>query len=149
MSDHGILIYLAPLCVECATFLLPHNSGLDIPTVECVMNYDVPAVPRDYVHRVGRTARAGRGGAALTIVCESDIELIQNIEEKTSKNSGPPFSRQFEDLSVRVSPEKQLEELELPDAEVFKNLNEVTAARHTAMLVGGFLRFLWPFMSHI
>lgn len=60
-------------------------SGLDIPSVECVLNYDIPRDPTDYIHRVGRTARAGRGGKAISIVAEKDIQLIQNIEEHTSK----------------------------------------------------------------
>jgi ATP-dependent RNA helicase DDX49/DBP8 len=58
---------------------------LDIPSVECVLNYDIPRDPTDYIHRVGRTARAGRGGKAISIVAEKDIQLVQNIEERTSK----------------------------------------------------------------
>lgn len=58
---------------------------MDIPSVECVLNYDIPRDPTDYIHRVGRTARAGRDGKAISIVTEKDIQLIQNIEGRTSK----------------------------------------------------------------
>lgn len=58
---------------------------MDIPSVECVLNYDIPRDPTDYIHRVGRTARAGRDGKAISIVAEKDIQLIQNIEERISK----------------------------------------------------------------
>ncbi|CAO3619193.1 unnamed protein product [Mucor hiemalis] len=61
------------------------SRGLDIPSVECVLNYDIPRDPTDYIHRVGRTARAGRDGKAISIVAEKDIKLIQNIESETSK----------------------------------------------------------------
>ena len=59
--------------------------GLDIPLVETVINFDVPLSTKDYIHRIGRTARAGRGGLALTLVSEHDIELVQSIEKKLGK----------------------------------------------------------------
>lgn len=54
--------------------------GLDIPDVALVLNYDVPTNSKDYVHRVGRTARAGRSGRSITVVTQYDIELYQKIE---------------------------------------------------------------------
>ncbi|KAM7309294.1 putative ATP-dependent RNA helicase DDX49 [Ixodes scapularis] len=57
------------------------SRGLDIPCVELVLNHNVPSVPKDYVHRVGRTARAGRGGMALTLVTQYDVNLLRAIEE--------------------------------------------------------------------
>ncbi|KAL4442077.1 hypothetical protein ABPG77_011338 [Micractinium sp. CCAP 211/92] len=56
------------------------SRGLDIPSVDVVINYDVPTNSKDYVHRVGRTARAGRSGRSVTIVTQYDVELYQKIE---------------------------------------------------------------------
>ncbi|KAB5558420.1 P-loop containing nucleoside triphosphate hydrolase protein [Coniochaeta sp. 2T2.1] len=59
--------------------------GLDIPEVSLVINYDVPRDPDDYIHRVGRTARAGRDGDAVTFVGQRDVELVLAIEERVGR----------------------------------------------------------------
>ena len=61
------------------------SRGLDIPSVDVVINYDVPQNSKDYVHRVGRTARAGRSGLAVTMVTQYDVELYQKIERLINK----------------------------------------------------------------
>ncbi|EGR52723.1 uncharacterized protein TRIREDRAFT_53972 [Trichoderma reesei QM6a] len=59
--------------------------GLDIQEVSLVINYDVPRDPDDYIHRVGRTARAGRKGEAVTLVGQRDVELVLAIEERVGR----------------------------------------------------------------
>jgi ATP-dependent RNA helicase DDX47/RRP3 len=61
------------------------SRGLDIPSVDFVLNYDVPESGKDYVHRVGRTARAGRSGTAVTVVTQYDVEKYQRIEQLIEK----------------------------------------------------------------
>ncbi|BEJ11179.1 hypothetical protein CspHIS471_0106010 [Cutaneotrichosporon sp. HIS471] len=89
------------------------SRGLDIPEVAMVVNWDCPRQADDYVHRVGRTARAGRGGVAVTIVTERDVELVKSIED-----------------TVKVT----LSELELPEEPVLENLNRVSVARRMATM---------------
>ncbi len=55
--------------------------GLDIEHVSHVVNYDVPTDPESYVHRIGRTGRAGRDGVAITIVEPREHRLLRNIEK--------------------------------------------------------------------
>ncbi|GEQ67795.1 hypothetical protein JCM33374_g1460 [Metschnikowia sp. JCM 33374] len=61
------------------------SRGLDIPTVELVVNFDIPADADDFIHRSGRTARAGRRGDSVCIVTERDVERIHAIEERANK----------------------------------------------------------------
>ena len=58
------------------------SRGLDIPEVGLIVNYDLPQNPDDYVHRVGRTARAGRKGKSVTMVGQRDVERLLAIETR-------------------------------------------------------------------
>ncbi|CAJ0585922.1 unnamed protein product, partial [Mesorhabditis spiculigera] len=59
--------------------------GLDIPHIDLVVNHNVPDAPKTYVHRVGRSARAGRYGSALTFVTQYDVALLREIEDRIGK----------------------------------------------------------------
>ncbi|KAK3746124.1 hypothetical protein QZH41_008828 [Actinostola sp. cb2023] len=89
------------------------SRGLDIPEVELVVNSNVPASPKDYIHRVGRTARAGKGGMAVTLVTQYDVQRVRNIE--TTINT-------------------KLTELESKEKEVLVLLKAVLVARREAEL---------------
>ena len=59
--------------------------GIDIDDIAIVINFDVPRDEEDYVHRIGRTARAGRGGRAVTLVNEKDMHFFRQIERFLGK----------------------------------------------------------------
>ncbi len=61
------------------------SRGLDIEDVAMVINWDLPSEPEEYTHRVGRTARAGKGGVAISFVTERDEERILSIEGRISE----------------------------------------------------------------
>jgi superfamily II DNA/RNA helicase len=68
--------------------------GLDIPHIEHVINYDLPQCPEDYIHRIGRTARAGAEGAAVNLITSADgkkwnaIRRLLNPDEKIEREPG-------------------------------------------------------------
>ncbi len=55
--------------------------GLDISDLPYVVNYDMPGIPEDYVHRIGRTGRAGTSGIAVSLVCQDERPYLQAIEQ--------------------------------------------------------------------
>lgn len=69
------------------------SRGIDIDDIQMVINYDCPRDPEDYVHRIGRTARAGKEGRAITLVGEKDLFPLRKIErlleEKIQRNTLP------------------------------------------------------------
>jgi ATP-dependent RNA helicase RhlE len=79
--------------------------GIDIDQLPHVVNYDLPNVPEDYVHRIGRTGRAGAGGEAVSLVCVDEHAFLRDIEKLIRK----PIRRQtiagFEpDLTAKPQP---------------------------------------------
>lgn len=89
------------------------SRGLDVPNVEMVINWDLPRDWRDYIHRVGRTARNGRAGLAVNFVCERDVDLFKSIEDV---------------INVKM------EETALHEETVLEKLNAVMTAKRLATM---------------
>jgi ATP-dependent RNA helicase DDX47/RRP3 len=90
---------------------------LDLPSVDIVINYDVPTSSKDYIHRVGRTARAGRSGKSITIVTQYDVELMQRVEAVIGKKMElwPTDEEEVTLLRERVDEASRLAANELKD----------------------------------
>jgi len=95
------------------------SRGLDIPHVDIVVNYDIPTHSKDYIHRVGRTARAGRAGKAVTFVSQYDVELYQRIEQLLGKKLPlyPTVEEEVLLLGERVGEAARLAKVELRELE--------------------------------
>ncbi len=63
--------------------------GLDISGVTHVYNFDIPQDPESYVHRIGRTGRAGKSGVAITFVTPREMGYLRIVEETTKKQMTP------------------------------------------------------------
>ncbi|KAL6264899.1 hypothetical protein P5V15_004994 [Pogonomyrmex californicus] len=95
------------------------SRGLDIPHVDIVINFDIPTHSKDYIHRVGRTARAGRSGRAITFVTQYDVELYQRIEQLISKQL-PLYSTEENEvmlLQERVSEAQRIVKMDMKNIE--------------------------------
>ncbi|MBU0507122.1 MAG: DEAD/DEAH box helicase [bacterium] len=79
--------------------------GLDIQQLPHVVNFDMPNVPEDYVHRIGRTGRAGHEGEALSLVCIDEIGFLRNIERMLNTNIPKMSLKGYEpDPSIKAEP---------------------------------------------
>ncbi|MBI2624969.1 MAG: DEAD/DEAH box helicase [Candidatus Nealsonbacteria bacterium] len=80
------------------------SRGIDVKEIETVINYDLPSRAEDYVHRIGRTGRAGRGGHAISFALPNERNEVQSIERlirKTIPVSSPP-DRFSKELGLRL-----------------------------------------------
>nr|CAD7448910.1 unnamed protein product [Timema bartmani] len=93
------------------------SRGLDIPHVDVVINFDIPTHSKDYIHRVGRTARAGRAGKSITFVSQYDVELYQRIEHLIGKKL-PLYVTQEAEVMIlqeRVAEAQRIAKTEMKD----------------------------------
>jgi ATP-dependent RNA helicase RhlE len=82
--------------------------GLDIPLLPHVVNYELPNIPEDYVHRIGRTGRAGANGVALSLVCAEETSYLVSIEKLTKQRFKKEIVEGFEpDPNASTVPPKQ------------------------------------------
>lgn len=91
--------------------------GLDIPSVDIVVNFDLPPDSKTYIHRVGRTARAGKSGRAISMVTQYDVEIWQRIETALGKKLGayPTEKEEVLVLGERVGEAQRLAIREMKD----------------------------------
>lgn len=116
--------------------------GLDISGVTHVYNYDIPQDPDSYVHRIGRTGRAGQNGMSVTFVTPNEMGYMRTIEELTKKQMTPlrpPTSDQAFDGQLKAA-KKQIEDLVGSDLSKYEDqaqelLDNYTAADLAAALL--------------
>jgi len=89
------------------------SRGLDVQMVDLVINFDIPYSADDYIHRVGRTARKGKRGLAISIVTQYEIDLVLNIENQIND---------------------KLEPIELNEKEVLDFMTDITKAKKTVKI---------------
>jgi ATP-dependent RNA helicase RhlE len=79
--------------------------GIDIDQLPHVVNYDLPNVPEDYVHRIGRTGRAGATGEAVSLVCVDEHDMLKDIEKLIKQTLPREVIPGFEpDLNAKAQP---------------------------------------------
>ncbi len=76
--------------------------GLDIDELPQVVNFDLPQVPEDYIHRIGRTGRAGSSGEALSLVCPEEAWLLAEIEKLLKRQIPRVADTGYEPVSLKV-----------------------------------------------
>ncbi len=109
--------------------------GLDIPEITHVVNYDVPQNLEEYVHRIGRTGRAGRDGKAITLVCEWDMDSFDAIQRgvpagisREELNLYQPRTPAAPLVAFAVASDEPSEDDDAPDVDLDDAAEEVPVA---------------------
>jgi superfamily II DNA/RNA helicase len=121
--------------------------GLDIPSMPCVINYELPYNAEDYVHRIGRTGRAGAKGDAIALVDASEMKILLDIEALTKKTliqipppdiagnlSADPFF--YLPYQESVAKPKEQASLKDPNTPLATSKSQTTVRAVGALLVG-------------
>ena len=109
--------------------------GLDIPHIEHVINYDLPQRSEDYIHRIGRTARAGRKGSALSFISENDTKIWKDIfklitpDQKNINNSNDVTGKSLKQMRKFSISQKKKNGFKTSKDKYFKSNNEDSANR--------------------
>ena len=86
--------------------------GIDVDNITLVINYNLPEDPRNYIHRIGRTARAGKTGVAISFVVENDIRQLATIESSIGQAipvvTQQPFHKDFSKAPIQNKKKKQV-----------------------------------------
>jgi ATP-dependent RNA helicase RhlE len=84
--------------------------GIDVDNITLVVNYNLPEDPRNYIHRIGRTARAGKSGMAISFAVENDIRQLTNIENSIGQVipviTQQPFHKEFSKAPIQSKKKK-------------------------------------------
>jgi len=85
--------------------------GIDVDNITLVINYNLPEDPRNYIHRIGRTARAGKSGMAISFAVENDLRQLTIIENSIGQVipvvTEQPFHKEFSKLPVQDKKKKK------------------------------------------
>jgi len=109
--------------------------GLDIPLLPHVVNFELPNVPEDYVHRIGRTGRAGASGEALSLVAADEVEFMRGIEKLLGQKFDTDEMTGFEPTEIynantpKANPNSRRHQGNKPKANFSKKKNYFKAKR--------------------
>ncbi|MED4990520.1 DEAD/DEAH box helicase [Parageobacillus toebii] len=120
--------------------------GLDISGVTHVYNFDIPQDPESYVHRIGRTGRAGKTGVAMTFVTPREIGQLHNIERTTKRKMErmkPPTLDEALEGQQRIAVEKLVATVESENLSFYKRAAEELLEEHDSVsLVAACIKML-------
>jgi ATP-dependent RNA helicase RhlE len=105
--------------------------GLDIDQLPHVVNYELPNVAEDYVHRIGRTGRAGNEGEAISLVCVDELKLLKDIEQLTKAKIPQVVIEGYEpDPTIKAEPIQK--RAKMSGAKAHAKTNKKSMAKETA-----------------